>query len=68
MSEESLRHAGEPFFTTKDPGKGMGLGIFLVQTLADRLGGQLTIQSSLGVGTSAILELPLVPAADRVAI
>jgi two-component system sensor histidine kinase RegB len=59
MSQETLRHAGEPFFTTKEPGKGMGLGIFLVRTLADRLGGRLSFQSEVGSGTSAVLELPV---------
>jgi two-component system sensor histidine kinase RegB len=59
MNAEALRHAGEPFFTTKEPGKGMGLGIFLVRTLADRLGGRLVLESSLGKGTSAALDLPL---------
>jgi two-component system sensor histidine kinase RegB len=61
MSLDSLRHAGEPFFTTKEPGKGMGLGIFLVRTLADRLGGRLHFDSTVGAGTIAVLELPLAP-------
>lgn len=59
MSEETLRHAGEPFFTTKEPGAGMGLGVFLVRTLAERLGGKLTYQSIPQRGTVAALELPL---------
>jgi len=64
MSPETLRRVGEPFFTTKDPGKGMGLGIFLVRTLAERLGGQLTFESSEGLGTSAFLDIPLALRAD----
>lgn len=63
MSDESLRRAGEPFYTTKEPGKGMGLGIFLVRTLADRLGGRLTLKSS-GAGTTATLELPATKTAE----
>ena len=66
MSEETLRHVGEPFFTTKEPGKGMGLGIFLVRTLADRLGGRLTFESGAGEGTTATLELPRAAAEERV--
>jgi two-component system, sensor histidine kinase RegB len=58
MPAEVLRHVGEPFFTSKEPGKGMGLGIFLVRTLAERLGGTLTFESTPGAGTTATLELP----------
>jgi two-component system sensor histidine kinase RegB len=61
MSLDTLRHAGEPFFTTKEPGKGMGLGVFLVRTLAGRLGGSLTYESLPGEGTSAHFEIPLTP-------
>ena len=35
MSPEVLARAGEPFFTTKEPGKGMGLGLFLARTVLD---------------------------------
>jgi len=56
---EMLRRIGEPFFTTKEPGKGMGLGTFLVRTLAERLGGRLTIESAPETGTTAVLELPV---------
>jgi two-component system sensor histidine kinase RegB len=59
MTEETLRHVGEPFFTTKEPGRGMGLGVFLVRTLAHRLGGGLTFESAVGRGTRVTLELPL---------
>jgi two-component system sensor histidine kinase RegB len=67
MSVETLRHAGEPFFTTKEPGKGMGLGIFLVRTLADRLGGDLVYESVEGHGTCATLQLPLATTGARAA-
>ncbi|HUO15125.1 MAG TPA: ATP-binding protein [Verrucomicrobiae bacterium] len=66
MSPETLRRVGEPFFTTKEPGKGMGLGVFLVQTLAERLGGQLTFESAEGFGTSVFLEIPVVLKGERV--
>ena len=42
MPETVLRRIAEPFFTTKEPGKGMGLGTFLVRTFAERLGGSLS--------------------------
>jgi two-component system sensor histidine kinase RegB len=59
MSSEILRRVGEPFFTTKEQGKGMGLGVFLARTLAERLGDRLTFQSSEEAGTAAVLELPM---------
>jgi two-component system sensor histidine kinase RegB len=60
MPEDILNRAGEPFFTTKVPGEGMGLGLFLTQTLAEQLGGGLELRSTPGEGTTAILELPVV--------
>jgi two-component system, sensor histidine kinase RegB len=59
MSPEILNRLGEPFFTTKAPGKGMGLGVFLARVFAERLGGNFAFESNLGCGTKAILELPL---------
>lgn len=58
MTEEVLRRAVEPFFTTKEPGRGMGLGLFLTRTVVEGLGGQLHITSHAGAGTQAILSLP----------
>ena len=59
MPEHILRRIAEPFFTTKAPGKGMGLGTFLARTFAERLGGGLSFQSAPGKGTTARLDLPL---------
>jgi two-component system sensor histidine kinase RegB len=56
MSEDTLRRAGEPFYTTKEPGHGRGLGLFLARAFAERCGGSLCLRS--GQGTTAILELP----------
>jgi two-component system sensor histidine kinase RegB len=65
MPAEILSKAGEPFFTTKIPGEGMGLGLFLTQTLAEQLGGSLELRSTPGQGTAATLRLPTVPQATR---
>ena len=59
MSSDTLRRVGEPFFTTKEPGRGMGLGTFLARSLAEQLGGCLTFESAPDTGTRATFELPL---------
>lgn len=59
MAETTLRRIAEPFFTTKSPDKGMGLGTFLVRTFAERLGGRLSYESTPGNGTTATLTLPM---------
>ena len=61
MDAASLRKALEPFFTTKEPGKGMGLGLFLVQQLLRRLGGRLEARSLVGKGTQMTVAFPFAP-------
>jgi len=63
MRSDVLARASEPFFTTRAPGKGMGLGLFLTRTLLDSLGGHLDLASTPGVGTTASVHLPAAPPA-----
>ena len=58
MTPEVLERVAEPFFTTKAPGQGMGLGAFLAYLFAQTVGGQLSFESEPGRGCTAILELP----------
>jgi len=58
MSDDILARAGEPFFTTKEPGKGMGLGLFLTRSVIERLGGSLELQSPKGQGAIATIRIP----------
>lgn len=62
MTDEELGRAGEPFYTTKEPGRGMGLGLFLTRNVVSRLGGSLEFASVQGQGTVATVKLPF---ADR---
>lgn len=58
MDPETLQRIGQPFFTTKEPGRGMGLGLFLTRNVIQRLGGTLQFESELGRGTTAKIQLP----------
>ncbi|QTL03110.1 response regulator [Aquabacter sp. L1I39] len=57
MSPEVLARAFEPFFTTKPFGQGTGLGLSMIHGFAKQSGGNLTLTSSPGAGTQAILHL-----------
>jgi two-component system sensor histidine kinase RegB len=54
---EVLDRIGEPFFTTKAPGRGMGLGLFLARAVIEGVGGSLQIDSSTS-GTEVRVRLP----------
>jgi PAS domain S-box-containing protein len=58
MSEEVRAKASEPFFTTKGPGKGSGLGLSMVFGVARQSGGGMRIDSRLGEGTKVEVYLP----------
>ncbi len=55
---EVLARIGEPFFTTKSPGRGMGLGLFLARAVIEGVGGTLQIDSQPGGGTEVSVRLP----------
>ncbi len=59
MSPEVLARIGEPFFTTKSPGRGMGLGLFLARAVIESVGGTLTIDSGTGEGTRVAVTVPV---------
>jgi CheY-like chemotaxis protein len=58
MDEATLAHAAEPFFTTKGPGTGTGLGVPMAMGFAQQSGGAFSIASSPGEGTAVTLWLP----------
>jgi two-component system, cell cycle sensor histidine kinase and response regulator CckA len=59
MPPEVLNRATEPFFTTKGPDAGTGLGLSMVYSIMQRLGGRLELRSSPGRGTRVDLWFPL---------
>jgi two-component system cell cycle sensor histidine kinase/response regulator CckA len=62
IASDVLDKVFEPFFSTKSPGKGTGLGLSTVHAAVQRAGGQVSIKSSLGHGTSVHVRLPLASA------
>ncbi len=58
MPPEVVRRALDPFFTTKPPGEGTGLGLATVYGIVSRTGGHLSIRSAVDQGTSIDVHLP----------
>ena len=61
MDSETLARAGEPFFTTKGPDVGTGLGLAMIFGSVELSGGSIRIESAPGQGTEVQLLFPLVP-------
>jgi signal transduction histidine kinase len=62
MPADVIEHAFEPFFTTKEVGQGSGLGLSMVFGFAKQSGGHVTLESTVGHGTTVTI---LLPAASR---
>lgn len=58
MSPEMQERCGEPFFTSKAPGEGMGLGVYLVKLFVSQLNGDFRVASVEGQGTEVVFTIP----------
>jgi two-component system, cell cycle sensor histidine kinase and response regulator CckA len=68
MDEATLRRLGEPFFTTKAPGQGTGLGLATTYAVVRGLDGAITCESIPGRGTTFTVVLPLLDFGDEPAL
>lgn len=58
IPKENLNRIFEPFFSTKSPGEGTGLGLFVTRGLIEKLGGTVEVESTIGQGASFYIRLP----------
>ena len=63
MPDELLHRIFEPFFTTKPVDQGTGLGLSVVYSLVNRAGGDISVRSVSGIGTTFCIELPMAESA-----
>jgi polar amino acid transport system substrate-binding protein len=59
VNEQTLSEMFNPFYTTKSPGEGTGLGLYIVYSEVEKLGGLIDVQSKLGKGTMFTLTFPM---------
>lgn len=60
IPENRIKELFNPFFTTKDPGKGTGLGLFIVRQVVEKNGGKIYLKNTkVGVGTTFTIEFPV---------
>jgi signal transduction histidine kinase len=64
IQEQELAHIFDPFYTTKEPGKGTGLGLSVCYRILEGLGGTIRAESTVGKGTTIIIDLPLYQTKD----
>ena len=58
IPRENLDKIFEPFFSTKSPGQGTGLGLFVSRGIVEKLGGTIEVASKIGQGTRFSIRLP----------
>ncbi len=60
ISQENLQKIFNPFFTTKEVGKGTGLGMSIATDIVNKHNGELSVESELGKGSTFFVKLPVV--------
>ncbi|MFO7600284.1 MAG: sensor histidine kinase [Candidatus Desulfacyla sp.] len=57
---ERKKRVFDPFYTTKDPGKGTGLGLWISYTIMKKMGGDISFETEAGKGTTFTIKIPAV--------
>ncbi|MFH1282192.1 MAG: ATP-binding protein [bacterium] len=65
IKQEDLKQVLDPFFTTRDPNKGMGLGLSICYKIINDHNGRIDITSDFGKGTKVVVQLPLTQNAEK---
>jgi signal transduction histidine kinase len=65
MDAETCSRAFEPFYTTKESGKGNGLGLATVRKIVIQHGGNIHVESEVKSGTRVVVQLPRVSAMSK---
>jgi two-component system C4-dicarboxylate transport sensor histidine kinase DctB len=59
ISREHIHRVFTPFFSTKAPGQGMGIGLAIAFQIVDQAGGSIVVASSPGAGATFTIRLPI---------
>ncbi len=60
LTEDKLKRIFDPFYTTKDSGKGTGLGLWVSYSIIEKMGGTIRASSKAGAGATFTVDIPII--------